>query len=235
MRVDDRKARRRTSCSSTSDIGRGSYSRRDRSISLEPTERDPFYELSLEDEEQNQTGMVAMFAAAIREALFEKCCPWKRAMPTERPASRCWLVMISAQRNSFHDQSVTRKARRPVRPRQRQVDLPVDLEGVGTFDGRRLLIVGRDPEEVLANEERAEGAEQERHDQPLVGIEPAYLPHQRVVGDDQYLIGHHEPGEEQEEEASRPGKRKREKAKAAIEARKTCPTTRADGDDDRLA
>ena len=91
----------------------------------------------------------------------------------------------------------------------------------------RLLEVGRDREEVLANEERAEGAEEERHDQPLVGIEPAYLPHQRVVGDDQHLIGHHSPARSRKKRTSRPGKRKREKANAAIEARKTCPTTRA--------
>src|SRR3954469_23069586 len=43
-----------TSCAATVSIGRGSYSRSERSISLEPTERNPFYELSLEDEEQNQ-------------------------------------------------------------------------------------------------------------------------------------------------------------------------------------
>src|SRR5215207_8946168 len=46
----------KTSCASTVNIGRGWYSRRVRSISLEPTERDPFYELPLEDEEQNQHG-----------------------------------------------------------------------------------------------------------------------------------------------------------------------------------
>src|SRR5215213_5691695 len=46
----------RTSCASTVNIGRGWYSRRVRSISLEPTERDPFYKLALENEEQNQHG-----------------------------------------------------------------------------------------------------------------------------------------------------------------------------------
>src|SRR5215210_6685660 len=44
----------RTSCASTVNMGRGWYSRSVRSISLEPTERDPFHELSLKDEEQDE-------------------------------------------------------------------------------------------------------------------------------------------------------------------------------------
>src|SRR4051794_12260125 len=43
-----------TSCASNVTMGRGSYSRSVRSCSLEPTERDPFYELSLKHEEQNE-------------------------------------------------------------------------------------------------------------------------------------------------------------------------------------
>src|SRR5215218_2307958 len=48
----------RTSCASVVSIGRGSYSRSLRStpVSLEPTESDPFHELPLEEEEEDENG-----------------------------------------------------------------------------------------------------------------------------------------------------------------------------------
>src|SRR5215212_883828 len=155
----------RTSCSSTVNIGRGSYSRRDRSISLEPTERDPFYKLSLEDEEQNQHRDGCHVRGGQQEGIVREVLPLE-----EGDADRENAHLGVAGHDQCPEELVPRPERDQEgegcqrRPRQWQVDLPVDLEGIGTFDGGRLLIVGRDREEVLANEERAEGAEQERHD-----------------------------------------------------------------------
>src|SRR5829696_6255582 len=64
-----------TSCAATVNIARGSYSRRDRSISLEPTERDPFYKLSLEDEEQNQYGNGRHVRGSQQERVVRKVLP----------------------------------------------------------------------------------------------------------------------------------------------------------------
>src|SRR5215213_7017713 len=65
----------RTSCASTVNIGRGSYSRRDRSNSLEPTKRDPFYKLPLEDEEQNQYGNGRHVRGGQQEGVVREVLP----------------------------------------------------------------------------------------------------------------------------------------------------------------
>src|SRR5918993_987923 len=161
----------RTSCASTVNIGRGSYSRRDRSISLEPTERNPLYELSLEDEEQHKHRDGRHVRGSQQERVVREVLSLEEG-DADREDAHLGVAGHDQRPEEFvprpeGDQEGEGGQRRPC---QWQIDLPVDLEGVSALDGRRLLIVGRDREEVLANEEGAEGTEEERHDQPLVGI-----------------------------------------------------------------
>src|SRR5215216_5632201 len=103
-----------TSCACVVNIGRGSYSRNVRStvVSLEPTEGYSFYELPLEEEEDDEDG----------------------------------------------DGSHVRGGQRG--PRQRKEDLPIDLERIRPLDRRRLLKVGRNREEILAEQKGTERAEE---------------------------------------------------------------------------
>src|SRR5262245_59527308 len=131
-------------------MGRGSYSRSVRSISLEPTERDPFYELSLKHEEQNQNGNGRHVGGGHQERVVRKVLPLK-----ERDAHRENLHLGAAG----DDEGPEKLVPRPLddeegkggqrRPREWQVDLPVDLERVCPFDRRGLLVVGRDGKKVL--------------------------------------------------------------------------------------
>src|SRR5215213_452343 len=227
----------RTSCASTVNIGRGSYSRSVRSVvvSLEPTERDPFYKLSLEDEKQNQHRDSRHVRGSEQERVVREVLALEESDADGEDAH-----LGVAGHNQGPEELVPRPERDQEgeggqrRPCQWEVDLPVDLEGVSALDGRRLLIVGRDREKVLANEERAEGTEEERHDQSLVGIEPAYLPHQRVVGDDQHLIRHHESGEEQEEEGITPREAQAGEGKGSHRGEKDLSDDAPCGDDDRI-
>src|SRR5215211_1026705 len=192
-----------TSCACVVSIGRGSYSRSVRStvVSLEPTEGYSFYELPLEEEEDDEDRDGRHVRGGQQERRVGEVLPLKEGDPHRED------LHLGAVR---HDQCPEELVPRPEHdqegeggqrgPRQRQVDLPIDLERVRTFDGRRLLKVGRNGEEILTEEKGAERAEEEGHDQPLVRIEPAELPHQRVSGDDQHLFRHHQSRQENEED-----------------------------------
>ena len=70
----------RTSCACTVNIGRGSYSRSVRStVSLEPTERDPFYELSLEEEEEDQDRDGGHVSGRQQERRVREVLPLKKS------------------------------------------------------------------------------------------------------------------------------------------------------------
>src|SRR5215203_7458104 len=126
----------RTSCASTVNMGRGSYSRSVKSLSLDPTEGDPFHELSLKNEEQNQYRNGRHVCGGHQERVVREVLPLQHG-DADREDAYFGVVGHDQRPKELvprieHDQKGEGRKRRP---RQRQMDLPVDLEGVGAFDG----------------------------------------------------------------------------------------------------
>ena len=76
---------------------------------------------------------------------------------------------------------------------QRQVDAAEDLPLVGAINNRRLLKIGRNLLEVLAQQEGAEGREHRGHHQRPDGVDQVQVfdAHQDVDRDDGHLTRHH--------------------------------------------
>src|SRR6266850_277451 len=94
------------------------------------------------------------------------------------------------------------------RLRERQHDAQEDLPGAGAVDPRGVLQLARHGEEELAQEEDAEGERHRRlrHDQPLVGAEPAETLREHVLGHQHHGVGNHQAADQQAEDQVAAGK-----------------------------
>ena len=86
------------------------------------------------------------------------------------------------------------------RPQQRDGDVAEEAEVADAVDEGGVAEVLGQRQQRLAEQEDAEGAGEERHDEALVGVQPAERVDRQTVDDDRRLERHQQRGEEHDEQ-----------------------------------